>query len=106
MVVHLNNLISQGGNMAVKETTEAVVGLLNLTIVIAGLLKDGPQWSDAVALVEKFTNDAEFKNSLVQAIDGISKVPDELKNLTVAEALEIVKVLVDKGPALVGALNK
>lgn len=74
----------------IKETKELLIGVNELSIVLVGLLKDGAQVSDAAALIEKMKSDPEFMAKLQAAYDKINEVPAEIKDLNLAEGLELV----------------
>lgn len=78
--------------LGVKETKEAIVGLVMLGVELAKLAKDGVDLSDAVALVAK-SQDEEFRKIIVTAAQGIERVPAEIKDLTLAEIVEIAQVI-------------
>jgi hypothetical protein len=85
----------------VKETKEALLGIIVLGAFVAERAKDGLQLNDLGALIEKFTKDEEFKAKLQAAVDGIDKVPAEVKDLSIAEMFELATVL----PALIEVID-
>lgn len=78
---------------SIKETKEAILGVVALGAFVALRAKDGLQLDDAVALVGKLTSDPEFMAKLKSAIDGIDKVPAEVKDLQFAEIIELAALL-------------
>jgi hypothetical protein len=90
----------------VKETKELVVGLLKLSALLAEAFKDGVQAQDAVAIWAKIQSDEALKAALVEAYNGADKVKEELKDISVAEALEIVAVCIPEIKALIEAVAK
>jgi hypothetical protein len=84
-----------GGQYGVKETKEALVALVALGSFVAARLKDGAQLDDALALGEKLMGDAGFKDKLAAGADGIDKVMVEVKELDLADFLDLAKVLPD-----------
>jgi len=79
--------------LGVKETKEAILAMVVLGKFVADRLKDGAQLDDALALGSKLIGDAEFKNVVMAGIEGIDKVPAEIKDLTIVEALELAQLL-------------
>lgn len=81
------------GQYGVKETKEALVAFAVLGAFVAARLKDGAQLDDALALGQKLIGDAEFKGKVMAGIEGIDKVPSEVKDLQLSEVLEIAQVI-------------
>jgi hypothetical protein len=93
--------------MEIKETKEAMVGLNEVTILLAKQLKDGLQVSqDIAAVVGELLANPELKDKLAEAAKGIQQVPAELKDLSVAEGIQLVMVQVDYLPKLLAAFKK
>lgn len=90
----------------IKETKEALIGLNELAIVLAELLKDGAQLSDVSALTMKLVSDENFRQKLDAAREGISLVDDEVKDISVMEAIELAKAQFDYVPKLIEAISK
>jgi hypothetical protein len=78
----------------IKETKEAVLGVMALGFYVAKLAKDGIQMADAGALLAKLQGDAEFAAKLKAAYEGIEQVPAEIKDITVAEGIELAMEII------------
>lgn len=78
----------------VKETKEALVGMLKLGKAVAALAKDGLDLSDALALGSKFVTDTAFRDAVVEGVKGAEKIPAELKDIAASEAVEILEELI------------
>lgn len=91
--------------IGIKETKEALEGLNQLALLVIGQAKDGIQVGDAVAVVEKLLLDPEFKAKLIDAVNGVSHVPAELKDLDVQEIFELGKFEAEKIQAIIKALK-
>lgn len=91
---------------SVKEVKEAVLGLQELVLVLVPLLKDGVQLGDAVALMGKLQSDANLMAALKNAVDGIGKVPAEVKDLDLSEGMELAMMQIGFIPKLLEALKK
>lgn len=89
--------------VGIKETKEALIGAMVLGVFVAARLKDGAQLDDALALGQKFVGDAEFKAKVMAAIEGIDKVPAEVKDISFAEILELAQVMPELLAAIKGA---
>jgi hypothetical protein len=81
------------GQYGVKETKEMLIGLVALGAVVADLLKDGPQIQDAISLGTKLMSDEGFKAKLAAAVEGAGQVPAEIKELDLADFLDLAKSL-------------
>ncbi len=90
----------------VKETKEAIVGLLKLAGVMGGLLRDGVQASDALELMNKLMGDEVLKAALMAAYSDVSKIPDEVKDLSMSEGLELISAVVAEIPGLLANIKK
>jgi len=89
--------------VGIKETKEALIGAMALGVFVAARLKDGAQLDDALALGQKFVGDADFKAKVMAAIEGIDKVPAEVKDISFAEVLELAQVMPELLAAIKGA---
>jgi len=90
----------------VKETREALVGLLEVACVLAERLRDGADVGDAMAVWAKLQSDSEFALKLSTAYQGVGAVPAELGDLTTGELVELVTTVLSYLPKLVAALKK
>lgn len=79
----------------VQETKEAILALVVLGKFVADRLKDGVQMDDAMALGMKLMSDESFKSKVMAGIQGIEKVPEEIKDIHLAEVLELAKIIPD-----------
>ena len=91
----------------IKETKEAVVGVLVLGALVAKELKNGFQFpGDLVALFAAIQSDEAKKAKLEAAVGAIEKVPAEIKDISVAEGIELASAVIAELPALIEALKK
>ena len=86
----------------IKETKEALLGVVALGAFVMERAKDGVKLDDAMALAAKLVSDPEFTNKLKLAIDGSDKIPAEVGELSFAEIIELAKVL----PELLSVFKK
>lgn len=73
-----------------KETKEAIVGLIAVAKEIVALSKDGLQPADLVVLMTKAASDEVFRNKLLNAVQGLEKIPAELQPITIEKGIDIV----------------
>ncbi len=93
--------------VGVKESKEAAVALIELGAYVVSLAKDGIGFDDALALAKRYQEDPAFKAKLNAGIEGYDKIPAELKDLTVAEGVELVGAVgIEVVRALQAAVNK
>jgi len=90
----------------IKETKEALIGAIRLAECMIVLMKDGVDLTDAVKLYEKWQNDAVFKQAISDAASGIGKVSAEINDMSMAEGVELISVLIQEVPALLAAMKK
>ena len=90
----------------IKELKEAIEALMDISIFIAGRLKDGADIGDGFALAKFLLADEEFKPVLDKAIDGIGKIPGEITDLSAEEGLQLGgEFIVKHLPELLRALK-
>lgn len=90
----------------VKETKELLKGLIELMKVSAEIFKDGFQAQDIVDGYIKLSADPVKKAALEAALKDVQAVPAELKDITLAEGIELVVVMAQELPALLNAFKK
>ena len=98
----MNEQAQKVGN---EELKEALVSLLEISLVVAELLKDGAQLSDLGILWQKFFQDPKFKEKIELGFEGMKKVPAEVKDLDLAESMELVMLLVPYLNKFVGVIK-
>jgi hypothetical protein len=92
-------------SVGIKEAKEAIIGVNELAIFIASRLKDGVGVDDVMAVWEKLKDDEEFKTKIVAAYEGISLVPEEIKDMSLQEGLELAVIQVSYVPQLLAAIK-
>lgn len=79
--------------VGIKETKEAILAITILGAFVAERAKDGFKLDDLTALVSKFVLDADFKAKLEAGVNGLDKVGGELKDLDIAEIVELLTIV-------------
>lgn len=79
--------------VGVKETKELAIAVIHLGFYVAKLLKDGFQVDDVGAFVNKLSTDEEFKAILAAAYQDVHLVQNEVKDITLVEALELAMAI-------------
>lgn len=82
--------------MEIKESKEALVALAAIGKVVIDLAKDGVDFGDAVALGSKLVTDEKFRAKVTAGVQGIDKIPAELKDIAASEALDLVEALINE----------
>lgn len=90
----------------IKETKEVLAALNKLVIVLAPILIDGIQLSDVVAGFNALNNDPVVKAEIEAALKDIHLVPEEIKDINLAEGVELAMIQVQALPALIAAFKK
>lgn len=93
------------GQFGIKETKEIVeFAVGDLAPLMIKRLKDGAQFSDALAFYEAFKNDGEFKTHLMAAFDKYAESINEVKDLDAGEGIELVLAAGAQVPKVIAAL--
>lgn len=91
-----------GEKHGVKETKEAALALIILGKLVADISKDGIEANDLTKLIAA-AQDPEFQKVVKAGVDGAEKIDDEIKDLSLAEGLELGAELL---PAILEVLKK
>jgi len=91
--------------LGIQETKEAVAGVLVLAAILTKELKNGFQLADITQALTAINADAEKKAKLESALKDIFKVPEEIKDLSVREGVELAAVAIAHLPEILDALN-
>ena len=75
-----------------KELEEAIMGLMNLSLVLFKHFKDGVQLHDAIGIIADLQGNAELRQSLVDAAMGCHKIPGEVKNMDFKDAMNLTSL--------------
>jgi len=86
----------------VKEMKEVLVAVMAIAKALAKAGKDGFDMNDVAGLL---SND-EVKAAISAAAIGIAQVPEEIKDLELAEGLELAMVVIKEIPGLIEAFKK
>lgn len=92
--------------MGVKETKELLVGVNELSIELIKHFKDGIQVADALAIVDDFKTNPDLLAAIMAAKDNIQAVPAEVKDLSLAEGIELALAQAAYVPKLIAAAAK
>lgn len=82
--------------MDVKESKEAIIAVAAIGKVVIDLAKDGVDFGDAVALGSKLVTDEKFRAKVTAGVQGIDKIPAELKDIAASEALDLIEALINE----------
>lgn len=89
----------------IQETKEALVGFIKLAAMLASEFKDGIQAQDIMPIVAKLQSEP-LKSALMNAYNGIDKVPSEIKDVSLAEALSLIPEVLEAVKELMNAVKK
>lgn len=91
--------------IGIQETKEVLVAGNEIGLFVVSRLKDGVGVDDALAAYQKLTQDAAFKKIVMDAHDGLSAVGGEVKDLDIAEGLELAMLQMSYIPKFVDVLK-
>ncbi len=91
--------------MDIKNTKELIVALNVLVIKLAPIVKNGLQVTDLIEGFNAINSDPVAKAELEAALADVKEIPNELKDITIAEAIELAIVQVQQLPALIAAFK-
>ena len=92
--------------LGVKETKELLVGVIDVSVLLIKHLKDGVQLGkDASAVLAEVASNEVLKASLLSAVEGISKVPAEVKDVDLLEGGELAVLVASKIKDILAALK-
>jgi hypothetical protein len=90
----------------IKETQEAMEGILGLGLVMYKIFGDGVQFEDFSKVMDVYKNDVEFMAKLEKAHQGYENIPAELADLDGAEVAVLASTLIGYLPQYIEALKK
>lgn len=90
----------------IKESKELMSGLLELSLVLIDVFKDGVQAKDAIELWYRIGKDEVLKDKFEAAFEGYKKIPSELNDLDVYESVELMQCLITFVPKFIESLQK
>ncbi len=79
-----------------KESKEAIVGIIKLYKEVALLAKDGLQPKDGLDLIVAIATHASLRDALLEAVKGSSEIPSEWSELKFGEIAELVEIVIDE----------
>lgn len=88
-----------------KETREAVIGLLVIAKIVGEVLKDGPQITDAVVLFNKL-QEPEIKAKVDAALADVNLVQVEVGAAKLGDYLELVAGILPEIKGLIEVVQK
>ena len=89
----------------VKELKEAVIGAMEISLIILELGKDGIQISDAFQLMDKM-KEPEIAKKLYAGYMNSSKIPNEAADLSVMEVADLGVTIAMYLPKFLSAITK
>lgn len=80
--------------LGIKESKEVIVAMNKVSLLLIRHLKDGFQaGKDSMAIIAEIMSNDVLKQSLVDAAEGVHRVPAEMKDLDAKEVLELAMLL-------------
>lgn len=91
--------------VGIKETQEMLDLMHELAIFMIKRLRDGVDMGDAMAVLDLFLKDEDFRMKLKAAIEGASKIPSEMMDLDVNESMALAMGMISKVPMYIDAIK-
>ena len=79
----------------IVQLKEALVALAEVGGFVVSRSRDGLGVDDLGALITKFVMEPEFKAKIEAGVKGLDAIPEELKDLSLEECLEILALVVE-----------
>lgn len=92
--------------MQIKETQEAIDGVMEVSLFLIKRMKDGIGVDDVSALWDKLQDDHEFKEVIKKGYEGVSNVPAELKDIDLVEGTQLGIQMIGYVPRIIMSLKK
>jgi hypothetical protein len=73
----------------IEESKDAVYAMAAVCKVLLKHFKDGADFDDIVGILKDTIMDEDFKATLEKAFEGASLIDDEIKDLNIAESVEL-----------------
>lgn len=89
----------------INETKELLEALMEMSLVLIDLFKDGVQFKDSIELFQKISSDPVLKAQLVAAYEGYQKIPSEIKDLDAVEGVSLSTCLLAYIPKILERLK-
>jgi hypothetical protein len=90
----------------IKELSEALCGVMEISICLMENFKDGVQASDFVSIMSKLQSDKAFQEKLVSAYQGVGEIPGEVKDLDLVESSQLIMTMLPYIPKMIEAFKK
>jgi hypothetical protein len=90
----------------IKELMDVVKVTHKISLILIKLLKDGLQASDAIEFYDKIVKNDEMKSLIAEAYNNYKLIPDEIKDIDMGEACELVAFNVEQVPLYIEAFKK
>lgn len=96
---------TQVGEHGIKDLHEVIVAILEISVLLTKLLKDGVQVvDDSSALISEIMLNSDLRDKVSAAMDGISNVGSQAADLSGAEWGAITMPFAEYAPRIVGAI--
>ena len=87
--------------IGIKDTKEAMIGCLEMGLLIYHVSKDGLQFSDPIDILRALSSDPRF----LEAAKGLTNIKKEVSDLDPKEITELVKVFVSYIPKYIDEIS-
>lgn len=86
----------------IKEVTEMLTGVMELSLLLCEQFKDGMQTEDLFAIMLSLQSDKRYK----AAFEGLKELPAEFKDLDVSEVMQLLSLVMVYVTKIVDSMKK
>jgi len=97
--------MTESSTLPIKDTKEVLTLTNETAIFLIKRFKDGVGLDDMEAILQKLFVDEEFKKIMSDAITGIGNIPAEIKDIDMAEGMELATHQLAYVPKIVEAFK-
>lgn len=87
----------------IEQTKELIVAIIGIIAVAIKYFRDGIQVSDFANIATELLTDKDFREKILRAFDGLSEIPQELRDLDIAEIIELLVASVKESGKIIVA---
>lgn len=91
--------------MDVKETKELLTALNEISLILISEFKDGVSVEDIAPIFAKIKANPDLSDKLIELYNKANLIPEELKDLTLAEGVELGLIQLQYVPKFIEALK-
>lgn len=87
----------------IEQTKELIVAIVSIVAVAIKYFGDGIQVTDFANAATELLTDKDVREKILRAFDGLSEIPQELRDLDIAEIIELLVTAVKESGKIIVA---